>query len=63
MNSSARIEIDLMLRLQQMPCTPKELRETCPYTPNQILWVLNNLRADGLVQRIPWTFLLMVVDL
>jgi len=61
--NSARIEIELMLRLQEMPCTPKELRETCPYTPNQILWVLNNLRADGLVERVRGTHLMKVVDL
>ena len=60
--STARAEIDIMSRLHQMPASPKELRETTPYTPNQILWVLAALKADGLVERIKGTHLLCVVD-
>ena len=60
--STAKTEIDIMARLNQMPASPKELRETTPYSPNQILWVLAALKADGLVVRIPGTHLMSVVD-
>jgi DNA-binding MarR family transcriptional regulator len=60
--STAKAELDIMSRLHQMPASPKELREAMPYTPNQILWVLNALRADGLVKRIEGTHLMRVVD-
>ena len=60
--SVARAELDIMQRLHQMPASPKELRETTPYTPNQILWVLAALKADGLVVRIPGTHLMRTVD-
>ena len=60
---SAKIELDLMSRLHRMPCSPAELRETTPYTPNQILWVLNALKQDGLVARVKGTHLMMLVDL
>ena len=61
--STARAEIDIMARLHQMPASPKELRETTPYSPNQILWVIAALKADGLVVRVPGTHLMRVIDI
>ena len=61
--SVARAELDIMSRLHQMPASPKELRATMPYSPNQILWVLAALKADGLVVRITGTHLLKLADL
>ena len=63
MSSVAHIEIDIMQRLHQMPATPKELRTACPWSDNQVLWVLINLKADGLVARVPGTHLMRLVDL
>jgi hypothetical protein len=52
--SVAKAEVEIMSRLHQMPASPKELRDAMPYSPNQILWVLNALRADGLVVPDHW---------
>ena len=60
--STAKAELDIMQRLNQMPASPKELRSACPYTPNQIHWVLAALKADGLVVRIAGTHLLKLAD-
>jgi DNA-binding HxlR family transcriptional regulator len=60
--STARTEIEIMARLHQMPASPKELREAMPYSPNQIIWVLSALKADGLVVRISGTHLLRLAD-
>ncbi len=60
--STARAELDIMQRLHQMPATPKELRKACPYTHRQVQWVLQQLKADGLVSRIRGTHLMRLTD-
>jgi len=61
--SAAKTELDVMQHIHDMPCTFKELVEQVPYSRNQVLWVLNNLRSDGLIIRIQGTHLMQVVSI